>query len=61
MLAQDLTAGEQEPRALRFVDGLHEAELCSGAAWEPVRWAIWTALLLRLGGEARATNILLRN
>jgi hypothetical protein len=60
VLAQDLTAGEKEPRALRFADGSHEAELCSGAAWAPALGQL-DALLLRLGGEARATNILLRN
>jgi hypothetical protein len=60
VLAQDLTAGEQEPRALRFVDGSHEAELCSGAAWAPAPGHL-DALLLRLGGEARAMNVLLRN
>ena len=60
VLAQDLTAGEKEPRALRFADGSHEAELCSGAAWAPAPGHL-DALLLRLGGEARATNILLRN
>jgi len=60
VLAQDLTAGEQEPRAHRFADGSHEAEVSSGADWAPALGHL-DALLLRLGGEARATNILLRN
>ena len=60
VLAQDLTAGEKEPRALCFADGSHEAELCSGAAWAPAPGHL-DAMLLRLGGEARTTNVLLRN
>lgn len=60
LLAQDLTAGEKEPRALGFADGSYEADLCSGDKWVPVLGDL-DVLVLRLGGEARAANILLKN
>ena len=58
--AQDLTAGEKEPRALKFTDDALEAALTAADKWAP-ELGVLDALVLRLGGDAQATNILLKN
>lgn len=60
LLVQDLTAGEQEPRAAAFAEHAPEAALTAADRWAPELGSL-DSLLVRLGGDAHATNILLRN
>jgi hypothetical protein len=60
LLVQDLTAGEKEPRAATFAEGAPEAALTAADRWTPELGSL-DALLLRLGGDAQAANIVLRN
>jgi hypothetical protein len=57
---QDLSAGETELRSLAFADGSRETDVPTGKKWTPALKEL-DALLLRLGGDAQATNILLKN
>jgi hypothetical protein len=54
----DLTAGETEFHALPFANGAAEAGIRSGDTWEPPL-ATLDAIVLRLGGGAQATGVLL--
>jgi hypothetical protein len=60
LLVRDLTAGEAAPRPLTFAGGVQEADLTSAEAWSPPL-ADLDALVLRLGGGARATRVALEN
>jgi hypothetical protein len=60
LLARDLTAGEAEPHPFHFADAASGVALGSGDTWSPPLSEL-DALLLRLGGDAQATNIVLRN
>jgi len=60
LLVQNLTAGEKEPRAATFAEDASQAALSVGDRWAPELGNL-DALLLRLGGDAQATNIILRN
>ena len=60
LLVQDLTAGEQEPRAATFAEHAPEAALTTADRWAPELGSL-DSLLVRLGGDAHATNILLKN
>ena len=57
---QDLSAGDAELRPLTFAQGGEEAKLARADKWSPA-WGRLDTLVLRLGGGAQATNILLRN
>ena len=56
----DLTAGDTEFRALSFADGETAADITRGDGWKPPLDSL-DAIVLRLGGGAQATNILLQN
>ncbi|MDI9586234.1 MAG: right-handed parallel beta-helix repeat-containing protein [Acidobacteriota bacterium] len=56
----DLTAGDTEFRAVSFADGETAADITRGDGWKPPLDSL-DAIVLRLGGGAQATNILLQN